>query len=94
MKTKWWIAGLSIALLLAIISPIASAFPDGLEKVAEDHGFIDIAATSPFSVVPDYTFPGVESEAIATILAGILGTLVLFGLGFGLASMLKSKNEA
>jgi len=40
------------------------------------------------------SFPGVENKAVATILAGILGTLVMLGLGFGVAYVLKKKNEA
>jgi len=93
MKSKWWIIGLSIALLLAIISPIASKFPDGLDRFAEDHDFVDKAVEPAFSVIPDYSFPGITSEATATIIAGVLGTLILFGLVFGLASLLKSKHE-
>lgn len=34
-----WVAGLVIALALAILSPLASAYPDGLEAVAEQAGF-------------------------------------------------------
>ena len=94
MKTKWWIIALAVALLLAIISPIASSHPDGLERVAEDHEFSGKATASSFQVIPDYAFPGIENGALATIVAGVLGTLVLFGLGFGLASLLKTKNEA
>ncbi|MDD5313281.1 MAG: PDGLE domain-containing protein [Dehalococcoidia bacterium] len=94
MKAKWWIIGLAVALLLAIISPIASSFPDGLEKVAQDHEFAEKAGTSPFSVMSNYIFPGIENEALATVLAGVLGTIILFSLGFGIASILKSKNEA
>jgi len=94
MKSKWWIIGLCIALLLAIISPIASQFPDGLDRFAEDQNFVDKAVEPAFSVIPDYSFPCVTSEATATIIAGVLGTLILFGLVFGLASLLKSKNEA
>jgi hypothetical protein len=94
MKSKWWIIGLLIALLLVLLSPLASRFPDGLDSFAEEHGFVDKASEPAFMVVPEYSFPGVENEAAATILAGLLGTLIMFGLGFGLASMLKSKNEA
>lgn len=94
MKAKWWIAGLIVALALAIISPVASSFPDGLERVAEDHGFVNKAHEPMFKVIPDYVFPGVSNEILATILAGLLGTLVLFGIGFGLARILKTKNEA
>ncbi len=94
MKSKWWIIGLSIALILAIISPLASKFPDGLDRFAEDHEFVDKAVEPAFTLIPDYSFPGVSNEATATVIAGVLGTLILFGLVFGLASLLKSKHEA
>jgi hypothetical protein len=89
MKFKWWHVGLLIALGLAILSPLASPWPDGLEKVAEDKGFIGAALEPAFEVIPDYVFPGLGNEALATILAGLVGTLVLFGLGYGLGALLK-----
>ena len=85
MKKKWWLIALVFCLLVATISPLASSSPDGLEKVAEDNGFISTAEDSPFTVVADYVFPGVENEAMATILAGWLGVLVLFGVVYGLS---------
>ena len=91
MKLKWWHVGLLIALGLAIISPLASSWPDGLERVAEDKGFIEAAQGPAFEVIPDYVFPGVGNEALATILAGIVGTLILFGLTYGLAVLLKRR---
>jgi cobalt/nickel transport protein len=94
MKSGWWIIGLSIALLLAVLSPIASKFPDGLDRFAQDHGFVDKEAEPAIKVISDYSFPGVANEATATIIAGLLGTLLLFGIIFGLASILKSKHEA
>lgn len=74
-----WGVGLAIALLLAIFSPLASAYPDGLEWVAEEHGFIETAQGPLYEIIPDYVFPGVSNEALATILAGIVGTLIVFG---------------
>jgi hypothetical protein len=91
MKRKWWIVGLLIALAVTLISPLASAWPDGLERVAEDKGFIEDAQDAPYEVIPDYVFPGVGSEAVATILAGIVGTLVVFGLAYGLGALLKRR---
>jgi len=75
-----WIAGLGISLALAILSPLASANPDGLERVAEQRGFINLAKEPIFNIIPDYVFPGITNEALATILAGIIGTLVVFGV--------------
>lgn len=93
MRSKWWIIGLSVALLLAVLSPLTSQFPDGLDRFAEDHGVVNKAIEPAFTMIPDYSFPGIDNEAVATIIAGLLGTLLLFGLGFGLASILKSKHE-
>lgn len=91
MKLKWWHVGLLIALGLTIISPLASPWPDGLEWVAEEKGFIDAARDAAFQVIPDYLFPGVGNEALATILAGLIGTLLLFGLTYGLGALLKRR---
>ncbi len=45
----WWVVGIAIAaLIVVILAPLASPDPDGLERVAEDHGFID-QATNFFS---------------------------------------------
>jgi cobalt/nickel transport protein len=93
MKLKWWHIALLVALLVAFLSPLASSSPDGLEKVAEDKGFIDEAAESPYELMADYLFPGVENEAVATILSGIIGTLAIFGLAYGAARLLRRRQE-
>ena len=94
MKFKWWHGVLILALLLVILSPLASSSPDGLERMAEDKGFINVALAPFFNIFPDYVIPGVSNEAVATILAGMVGTLVLFGIGYGLAKLLRAKGEA
>ena len=39
-----WVAGLAIAaLVVVVLAPLASPDPDGLERVAEDTGFIATA---------------------------------------------------
>ena len=91
MKFKWWYGVLILALFLALLSPLASSSPDGLERVAEDKGFMETAREAVFEVIPDYVLPGVGNEAGATILAGIIGTLMLFGIGYGIAQLLKAK---
>jgi cobalt/nickel transport protein len=93
MKLKWWHFALLVALLVAFLSPLASSSPDGLEKVAEDKGFIKETAESPYELMAGYLFPGVENEAVATILSGIIGTLAIFGLAYGAARLLRGKQE-
>jgi hypothetical protein len=90
---KWWHFALIISLLVAVLSPLASSSPDGLEKVAENNGFLGMAQNAPFQVIADYLFPGIENEALATILAGLLGTLVIFGVVYGIGWLIKSRRS-
>ena len=89
-----WITGLLIALALAVASPLASANPDGLEWVAEQQGFLDTAQGSLYEIIPDYTVPGISSEALATIIAGILGTLLVFAIAFFIARSRAGRSPA
>ncbi|OFW56358.1 MAG: hypothetical protein A2W01_00280 [Candidatus Solincola sediminis] len=91
-------AGLAIAAALALlVAPWASSSPDGLEKVAEDKGFIEKAEeTEPAwngAPIPDYSVPGIGDShpALATALAGLAGTIAVFLLAWGLALVLKKK---
>jgi hypothetical protein len=89
---KWWIVGLIIALAVTILSPLASPWPDGLEKVAEDQGFIDRALDPFYEIIPDYVLPGVPNETVATILAGMVGVLIVFGLAIGVGYGLRGRH--
>ncbi len=90
-KKKWWLIGVVICLVLASLSPLASSSPDGLERVAEDQGFTGLAQKPSYQVMADYVFPGVENDALAIILAGLSGTLILFGAVYGLARLLRTR---
>jgi cobalt/nickel transport system permease protein len=90
VRAAWWVAGLLIALTLVLLAPLASSSPDGLERVAEDKGFIDAAEAPPYEIIADYLFPGVGNEDAATILAGIVGTVLVFGIGYGVAYLIVS----
>ncbi len=84
---RWAAVGLVIALAVTFLSPLASPYPDGLERVAEDAGFIEAAQGAPYEVIPDYVFPGISNAALATIAAGVVGTLLVAGAAFGLARL-------
>jgi cobalt/nickel transport system permease protein len=83
------LGGLLIALILAVVSPLASSRPDGLEWVAEQKGFLESAKAALFNLIPDYTMPGIANPALATILAAILGTVIVFVIVFGAARVEK-----
>jgi cobalt/nickel transport system permease protein len=79
-RRRWWIAGLAIAaVIVVVLAPLASADPDGLEAVALAHGFLEAARGALYSILPDYTVPGLTGTA-STIVAGLIGVAVVFGL--------------
>jgi hypothetical protein len=82
MRTRryWWLGGLAIAALIVVLaSYFASSDPDGLERVADDRGFLGLGLPNPFDVLPDYTVPGVDGP-LSTVLAGLIGVAVVFVL--------------
>jgi PDGLE domain len=96
--------GVFVALALAVaiglataVSPFASANPDGLERVAEENQFLDsgkLHSLQEDSPIPDYAFPGVDNERVATGLAGFVGTLAVFAIGYGIAFALRRRPRA
>jgi cobalt/nickel transport protein len=81
-----------IGLLAFFNSFLASPHPDGLERVAEDHGFIEHAKDS-FSIFGDYALP-FGNKLISTGLAGIFGVLLTYLLLHGLGKILTTKKVA
>ena len=80
---------LSVAIGLAFfLSPYASSSPDGLNRVAGDKGFDNRARVDTIqddSPIPGYAFPGIGDEKLAKGVAGFVGTLGVFTLGYGAA---------
>ena len=89
----------AVALALAIglasaVSPFASPNPDGLEKIAEEKAFLDagkLHSLQENAPIPDYAFPGVEDERVATGLGGFVGTLGVFAIGWGVARVVRGR---
>ena len=81
----WVVGGLAVALVVVFFSPWASANPDGLERVAENLGFIGQGAVVPYQILPDYTIPFLGESGLSTIVAGLVGVLMVavFAIGLG-----------
>jgi hypothetical protein len=89
----WWLVGLVIAALVVIVlAPLASPDPDGLERVAEDQGFIGAARDAVYSIIPDYTVPGIDGS-LSTILAGLIGIAIVFVAMVGLGRLLARRRS-
>ncbi|MCJ0871042.1 energy-coupling factor ABC transporter permease [Streptomyces sp. AP-93] len=92
-----WITGLVAALALAgIVSFYASASPDGLEKVAADHGIDQkvtehAAAGSPLA---DYGVKDVSDARLSGGLAGVIGVGATVVVGTGVFWTVRRRRSA
>jgi cobalt/nickel transport system permease protein/cobalt/nickel transport protein len=91
------VAGLVVALLLAgVASYYASSAPDGLNRVAEDHGITrterDHAAAD--GAMAGYRARGIETDRLSGLVAGVSGALVVLALFGGLTLVLRRRKEA
>jgi len=91
MKRSPWLWIGVLAFVLAVLSPLASSLPDGLEKVAEGLGFAAKDKGPLFKVMPDYCFPWVGNEALATVLSGLLGAAIVLVIGYLMARALRAR---
>lgn len=85
------LVGVGVSLLFAgVMSVFASGDPDGLERVANDHGFISQARDSATAVLPtaDYGIAGVSNTYVSTGLSGVLGVGVVMLVAFALFAFL------
>ncbi len=88
----WMVAGVLIALAVVLLSPLASTDPDGLNRVAEDLGFMNVAHASS-GPLAGYTIPFLASVPASKILAGVIGALVVLGLVVVLGQSLRKRNS-
>lgn len=94
MRKEIWFLLILAVVLAVFLSPFASSLPDGLEKVAEDYGFIEQGEEVVQSPLPDYAVPGMANEKLATALAGIVGTVLTLAVVYGIAVILKNRDKA
>jgi len=76
----WALAGVVLSLVVVLLSPFASANPDGLERVAADLGFINKGQSAAYQIIPDYTLSFLGQTPLSTIMAGVIGMLVVLAL--------------
>jgi len=81
IRRYWWLVGLSLAVLVvAVLAPLASSDPDGLERVAIDVGFAEQGTDPAFEVLPDYSVPFLGDSTLSLIVAGVIGVVLLFAM--------------
>ncbi|MFC9230579.1 energy-coupling factor ABC transporter permease [Streptomyces decoyicus] len=91
-----WLAGVAAALVCAGgVSYYASASPDGLEKVAHDHG-IDAKAedhAAKDSPLADYSVKDITDPRLAGGLAGVIGVGATLAVGTGVFVVLRRRRN-
>jgi len=88
----WVLAGSLISLAVVLLSPLASANPDGLERVAGDLGFLGKGASASYQLIPDYTLPVLGNTSLSTIAAGMIGIIVVGAIIVLLGQGMKAKS--
>ena len=88
----WIVAGVAISLIVVLLSPFASADPDGLNRVAADLGFIG-AAKSGTGPLAGYVVPFLANASASKIAAGALGALAVLALTFLAGRTLQKKSK-
>lgn len=92
---KGFYAGFFIAavVLAGGVSYYASSHPDGLEKVAEDEGFLNTAKDSAVANSPlaDYGVAGLDNERLSVGLSGLIGVVITALVGVILFNLVKKK---
>lgn len=78
---------------LAILLPFVSAYPDGLETVAQNVG-VEEPEGFWHGLMPGYSLPAIENPYFSTLASGIAGVSLVLILAFlvGIASTRKVKD--
>ena len=89
----WVIAGVLITLAVVLLSPLASADPDGLNRVAMNLGFIHSAQSSA-GPLAGYTIPFLANVSLSKVVAGTIGVIVVLALGIFAGRTLQKKSQS
>jgi len=87
----WIYAGVIVSLFAVLLSPFASADPDGLARVAKDVGFLSQGRAASYQILPNYTIPFLGNAELSKVVAGAIGVLVILGLMILIGNMLRRK---
>lgn len=91
-RRPWLLIGLVITVAVVGAAALwASGDPDGLERVAEDLGFIDAGEEPGFEILPDYSVPGLDGE-LSTLVAGVVGIVVVLVVMLLIGRLLARRN--
>jgi cobalt/nickel transport protein len=93
-KRKWIVVAIITLVVAGVISHFTSSHPDGLQRVAENYGFMDKAKKPSWTAwISGYELPGIAIPILRVGLAGIIGAALLFLILYGLTAKLTRREE-
>ena len=91
-RSEWLAAMLALAAAV-VLAPWACSLPDGLEHVAQTFGFADLQTTVTWSLAPDYLWPGIAWQPLATSLAALVGIAAVYLATYGVGRACTVRGE-
>lgn len=83
-RSKILIGSIFIVILMLVLSPFADPNPDGLENAAGEGHYegsaFDLGFLTDYGSEDSLIYQLVQNEMIATIVSGLIGTIVVVGL--------------
>ena len=89
VRTVLVAGALLTAVFAIVVSQFASSNPDGLEFVAVQEGFAATAEDRAASPLGDYGAGLTGTDTVDTAIAGLVGIVIVFAVGYGLFSLLR-----
>jgi cobalt/nickel transport system permease protein len=90
---RWVAGGILISIIVVFLSPFASINPDGLERVAKDLEFLLLGREASYQLLPGYIIPALGETRLSTILAGLIGIIIVFLISYGIGQSLKRRKN-
>jgi cobalt/nickel transport system permease protein len=90
-------AGLAVTVIFAtVVSQFAVDNPDGLERVAQDTGFISSGEDHSLSssAFADYATTGIANETLSLAIAGLTGVVITLAVAYGLFRAIRPLEKA
>ncbi|MCX8153158.1 MAG: PDGLE domain-containing protein [Candidatus Bathyarchaeota archaeon] len=84
---------IAIIVFLVVFIPFASSDPDGLERVVENFG-VEEQPSFWQGLMPDYKIAAVEDAYVSTLLAGVIGVLLVLLVSLAVERAIAPKNQA
>ena len=90
---KYLVLTVLLVVFLAILIPFASSNPDGLEKVAESLG-VEEPESFWKGLMSDYSIEAFKDPYVSTLVAGILGTLLVLMASLVLGFVINKRSDS